>query len=244
MKEHSEVGVKNKEARHEPAHTKISRTFGVSIVTGDYKSGDILPSEIEIAQGLGVSRSVVREALRMLAARGLIDSKPRAGTRVKERSEWNVLDPILLEWMFDSEPSLEFVRDLFELRMVVEPAAAELAAQRKSARQLSAMGHALEMMAEHTLLTPEGQVADQQFHSLLLEATNNALLINLSASIGAAVRWTTFYKFRKNKHPRDPIQEHRDLFEAIAQGDGAQARLCAIKLIEQAEVDTAAAIKL
>lgn len=228
--------------KREPSHTKVSRQLGVAIVTGVHPVGTVLPGEIEIAEQMGVSRSVVREALRMLAARGLLESKPKIGTRVRDRKDWNVLDPSLLEWMFESEPSAKFVRNLFELRLIVEPAAAEIAAGRRTARQLSTMGHALEMMAEHTLQTAEGQLADQQFHAAILEAADNDLLVNLSASIGAAVRWTTYFKFRKSKRPNDPIEAHRALFEAIADGDGARARDVAVALIAQAERDTEAAL--
>lgn len=230
------------EARKVPSHVAVSKKLGISIVTGQFPPGTVLPGEIEIAEQLGVSRSVVREALRMLAARGLLVSKPKTGTRVKERQDWNLLDPILLEWMFEGVPPPGFVRNLFELRMIVEPAAAELAAKKKNARQLSAMGHALERMAKHKLDSVEGQLADQQFHALILEATGNELLINLSASIGAAVRWTTYFKFRSAKKPRDSINEHRDLFEAIANGDAQKARDVAIALIDKAEMDTQAAL--
>lgn len=229
-------------ARREPSHVKISRNLGVSIVTGQHEPGTVLPGEIEIAEKFGVSRSVVREALRMLSARGLIESRPKIGTRVKGRESWNLLDPILLEWMFESTPPSKFVRNLFELRLIVEPAAAELAAKKKTGRQLATMGHAIEEMARHGLDTAEGQLADQEFHAAILEATDNELMVNLSASIGAAVRWTTYFKFRSNKHPRDPIPAHRDLFEAIADGNGARAREVTIALIQQAEQDTQASL--
>ena len=223
--------------KREPSHIKISRDLGVAIVTGTYEPGSVLPGEIEIADQFGVSRSVVREALRMLSARGLIQSRPKVGTRVKDRESWNLLDPILLEWMFESTPSKKFVRNLFELRMIVEPAAAELAAQKKTARHLATMGHAVEQMARHKLHTSEGQLADQEFHAAILDATDNELMINLSASIGAAVRWTTFFKFRNSKKPRDPIDEHRALFEAIATGDTQRARQVTIDLIVNSERD-------
>jgi len=228
--------------KREPSHTKVSRQLGVAIVTGQYQPGDILPGEIEIAEKFGISRSVVREALRMLSARGLIESKPKIGTRVKGRDSWHLLDPTLLEWMFESAPPARFVESLFELRLIVEPAAAELAAKKKTARQLAIMGHAIEEMARHSLATPEGQVADQEFHKAILEATGNELLVNLSASVGAAVRWTTFFKYRTNKSPRNPIEEHRALFEAIADGDGERARQATIDLIVQAEKDTEEAL--
>ena len=230
-------------AKREPSHITISRNLGIAIVTGAYEPGNVLPGEIEIAEQFHVSRSVVREALRMLSARGLIESRPKVGTRVKGRDSWNLLDPILLEWMFESTPPKKFVRDLFELRMIVEPAAAELAAKKKTGRHLATMGHAVEEMARYKLHTPEGQLADKEFHAAILDATDNELMINLSASIGAAVRWTTFFKFRSSKKPRDPIDEHRALFEAIATGDAERARQVTIDLITNSERDIEAVLE-
>ncbi|MBT0669345.1 FadR family transcriptional regulator [Novosphingobium profundi] len=229
--------------RRQPAHTMVSRKLGVAIVTGVYPPGSVLPGEFEIVEQQGVSRSVVREALRMLAAKGLVESKPKLGTRVRDRRAWNTLDPDVLEWMFEGEPPATFVKNLFELRLMVEPAAAELAATKRSAGQISVMGHALERMALHSLQSAEGQVADQQFHAAILEATDNDLIINLAAIIGAAVRWTTLFKIRKTGRPRDPIGEHRRLFEAIVEGDGAKARAATIELIQLAEQDTQAVLQ-
>ena len=177
----------------------------------------------------------------MLSARGLIESKPKIGTRVRPRNQWNLLDPVLLKWMFEGTPSPNFVRSLFEMRMIVEPAAAELAAEKKTPRHLATMGYALEQMARLSLHSPEGQMADQEFHAAILEASDNELLANLSASIGAAVRWTTYFKFRQSKTPRDPIEEHRALFAAIADGDPARAREATITLIQNSKEETDAA---
>ncbi|MEN7535563.1 FadR/GntR family transcriptional regulator [Aurantiacibacter flavus] len=232
-----------RKTRSEFSHSKIARDLGTAIVTGRSEPGAILPGEVELAAQFGVSRSVVREAMRALATRGLIESKPKIGTRVLPREHWHLLDPVVLQWMFDAAPSPKFVKSLFELRMIVEPAAAELAARKKTGRHLASMGHALEEMARHTLHTSEGQMADQAFHAAILEASDNELLVNLSASIGAAVRWTTYFKFRSDKKPRDPIEEHRALFDAIAQGDGEAAREAAMSLIGIAERETEAALQ-
>jgi DNA-binding FadR family transcriptional regulator len=228
--------------RWDPVHVKVAKSLGVAIVTGVHPPGSLLLGEIEFAEQLGVSRSVVREALRMLGAKGLIDSRPKAGTRVRERSNWNLLDPDLLAWMFEAPPPPGFVRSLFQLRLIVEPAAAEMAALGRSARQLSLLGHSLEMMGQHGLDTPEGQAADQQFHTTILEATSNELLVSLSGSISAAVRWTTIFKYRANRLPRDPMPQHRALFEAIAASDAGGAHAATTALIRQAQLDTEAAL--
>lgn len=228
---------------HKPAaplriHGTIARDLGVAIVTGRYKPGDVLSGEIEFAEQLNVSRSAYREAVRMLAAKGLVESRPKSGTRVSERRHWNLLDPDVLAWMFEGEPSQDFIRDLFELRMIVEPAAAELAAQRRSGGDLARMGHALEEMARYGLASPEGRTADQRFHDAILAATGNAALVSLSSSIGAAVSWTTVFKQRKRRLPRDPLPEHRLLFDAIAAADTSAARGTMTELVRLALADT------
>ncbi|MBB4616823.1 FadR/GntR family transcriptional regulator [Sphingomonas abaci] len=229
--------------RAQPAHISLARQIGVAIVTGTHAPGSVLPGEIELADRLGVSRSVIRESLRMLAAKGLVESKPKAGTRVRERADWNLLDPELLGWMLEGAPPVPFVRSLFQLRMIVEPAAAELAALGRTARQLARLGHALQEMETHGLGTDAGRAADRTFHAVILEATGNELLVSLSASIAAAVHWTTFFKYRSARPPRDPIPQHQALFEAIAQGDPAAARLATAELVEQARIDTEASIE-
>jgi DNA-binding FadR family transcriptional regulator len=221
----------------------IARDLGIAIVTGQREPGSILPSEVELAQQFQVSRSAIRESMRILTAKGLVESRQKAGTRVRERNEWHLLDPLLLAWMFEGIPSHKFVQSLFQLRLIVEPAAAELAATTRTAQQLSRMGHALEEMGEHGLMSEEGQRADQQFHAIILEATDNELIVGLAASISAAVRWTTFFKYRSTRHFGDPMPQHRLLFEAIANADPIAARQATVELVRQAQLDTEAALK-
>src|SRR5262249_14406463 len=146
--------------------------------------------EVEHAERLGVSRSVLREAFRILTAKGMVSSRPKAGTRVNARKNWNLLDPDVLAWQIQCGASDEFLRDLFELRMVVEPQAAEMAAQRRDERQLTDMANALETMERCTLTTDKGRAADIRFHELVLEATRNELMQALSTSISTAIAST------------------------------------------------------
>ena len=229
---------------YEPAHRSVARLLGIAIATGHRSPGQILPSEIELAEELGLSRSVIREALRTLSAKGLIESRPKAGTRVRARSDWNMLDPDLLGWMFEGAPPLAFVRGLFQLRLIIEPAAAEIAAAERSGSQLVRMEEALVGMARHGLETAEGQAADQDFHRVLLEATGNELIASLAGGITAAVRWTTYFKYRTGRRPRDPIPQHRALLEAIALSDADAAREATAALIRQAQRDTLASLGL
>ena len=108
-------------------HGTIAHDLGVAIVSGVRQPGEVLGGEIEASAALGVSRTAYREAIRILSAKGLVESRPKAGTRVRPRSEWNILDPMVLAWAFSGEPDIEFIRDLFELRAIVEPAAARFA---------------------------------------------------------------------------------------------------------------------
>ena len=226
----------------QPAHVTIARTLGVAIVTGDYPPGATIQGEFELADRFGAARNVIREALRMLAAKGLIESRRRTGTRVRGRADWNLLDPEVLEWMFEGAPPLAFVKSLFELRLIVEPAAAALAAQHRTMRQLSRMGYVLELMTQYGLDSKKGQAADEQFHAILLEATHNELLGSLAVSISSAVRWTTFFKHRSAIDYIDSIPHHQTLFDAIARADTAAARDAATDLILQARADTETAL--
>ena len=231
-----------KRERNRPAHVTIARTLGVAIVTGDYLPGTTIQGEFDLADRFGVARNVIREALRMLTAKGLIESRRKTGTRVRERADWNLLDAEMLGWMFEGEPPLSFVRALFQLRMIVEPAAAAMAAECRTARQLSRMGQAMELMTVHGLKDPAGQIADEHFHAILLEATGNELLGSLSGSIASAVRWTTLFKYRSDALHVDSIPLHQALFEAIARADADAARAATVALIRQAQRDTEVAL--
>ena len=147
-------------------HQAVARKLGIAILSGDILPEQRLDSDIDYSAELGVSRTAYREALRMLMAKGMIESRPKAGTRVTPRVRWNLLDPEVLSWMFAGRPDEGFIVDLFELRGIIEPSAAAFAAQRRSDAQLSAMGHALEEMGKHGLSTECGQLADQNFHRL------------------------------------------------------------------------------
>lgn len=216
----------------------VAHHLGSAIVGGAIRPGERLTGEIANAAALDVSRSAYREALQVLAAKGLVESRTKAGTRVLPRSRWNLLDPDVLAWAFSGEPDPGFIRDLFELRAIVEPAAARLAATRREKSDVAALRAALAKMRRHTLATEAGRAADREFHDALLEATHNAALITLSASIGAAVNWTTQFKQRAKALPRDPVPDHARVSDAIAVGDPDAAEAAMRALIDLAFDDT------
>lgn len=220
----------------------VAHYLGSAIVSGQIAPGEKLTGEIANAEALDVSRSAYREAVQVLTAKGLVESRPKAGTRVLPRSRWNILDPQVLAWAFSAEPDVSFVRDLFELRAIVEPAAARLAAERRDKDDLKAMKDALAKMRRHTLATEAGRAADRAFHDALLGSTHNSAMMALSASISAAVSWTTEFKQRSRALPRDPVPDHAKVFDAIAAGDPEGASAAMRALVDLALDDTRSAM--
>lgn len=221
----------------------IARDLGVKIVSGKYRPGTVLEGEVAASLQRQVSRSAYREAVRILAAKGLVDSRPKMGTRVSERASWHLLDPDVLSWIFASDPDEALVAALFELRRIVEPEAAALAARRRSKAQLELMQDALGRMKAHTLKTEEGRLADQQFHATLLAASGNPFLVSLTSGIGAAVAQTTLFKQQRRPLRRDPLPDHEKVLRAVAARDAVVAHAAMMDLLDLALTDTAKARK-
>jgi DNA-binding FadR family transcriptional regulator len=219
-------------------HGAIAHKLGVAILSGEYLPGDILSGEVAFSEALDVSRSAYREAVQVLTAKGLVESRPKAGTRVLPRERWNLLDPDVLAWAFTGEPDLQLVRSLFELRAIIEPGAARLAAERRDRTDLVRIKDALGLMRRHTLANEQGRAADRDFHRAILQATRNDALVTLSSSIGAAVSWTTQFKQRSRELPRNPIPDHARVYDAIAAGDGEAASKAMRALVDLALEDT------
>ncbi len=224
-------------------HGTIANDLGIAIVSGQYQPGETLPNEIDFSERLKVSRSAYREAVRILSAKGLVESRPKTGTRVTDSRNWNLLDPDVLAWYFAGEPDPKLAHGLFELRLIVEPAAAALAAERRKPAQLTVMREALMDMERFGLDNEDGRNADRAFHDAVLEATGNMPLISLASTIGAGVRLTTVYKARKDELPRDPMPDHWKVFDAIAAGGPDEAREAMTELVSAALRDTARALE-
>jgi DNA-binding FadR family transcriptional regulator len=162
-------------------------------------------------------------------------------TRVNARQRWNFLDPDVLAWIFQGEPDEGVLNALFELRDRVEPAAAALAAQRRTPRQLEVLHLALNDMRVSMLTTDVGLSADRAFHATLLEATQNPFLISLASGVAAAIHITTLFKQRKGPLRRNPLPDHERVYEAIAAKNSAHARSAMRRLIRLAHIDAARA---
>jgi DNA-binding FadR family transcriptional regulator len=219
-------------------HGTIARDLGTLIVSGRYKPGDILNGEIAASDRLQVSRTAYREAMRILAAKGLVESRPKVGTRVSAMDRWHLLDPDVLSWIFEFEPDDTLLASLFELRKIVEPEAAALAAVRRTPDDLQAMSLALKGMEKHSLANEAGRVADQEFHTALLRASGNAFIASLTSGITAAIAWTTIFKQRDNPLPRDPVPDHVRVYEAVSAADPKEAHRAMANLVDLALRDT------
>jgi DNA-binding FadR family transcriptional regulator len=176
--------------------------------------------------------------VRILAAKGLVEARPKVGTRVSPMHRWHLLDPDVLGWIFTGEPDPQLISALFELRRIVEPPAAALAATRRSTADLKVMERALETMAKHSLAHEAGRAGDQEFHAALLSASGNPFLESLTSSIGAAVARTTLFKQRHQPLVRDPLPDHLRVFEAVRDRKPKRAQQAMSRLIDLALLDT------
>jgi DNA-binding FadR family transcriptional regulator len=196
--------------------------LGSRIVRGDLKPGTTLPNEADVGRELGVSRSVVREAVKSLAAKGLLEPRARIGTRILEPRNWNLLDLDVLSWRYASMPRTQFFRELFEIRRMIEPPAAAVAAERADADDLAEMRAAYAEMESADQTSDRAIDADLRFHRSILAGTHNELLMQMGGIIGVGL----LVSFRISHDSYGvSLLEHRDVLDAIR--DRAPARAAA-----------------
>jgi DNA-binding FadR family transcriptional regulator len=203
-------------------HGQVVNEMGRRVVGGVYPSGAVLPNEEQLCQELQVSRTALREAVKVLAAKGLLESRPRIGTRVRSKDLWNLLDPDILAWRCATGADPEFLRHLTELREIIEPAAASLAAASRSPAQLDAIEEALQAMTDAENIA-QWVKADLEFHTAILKATNNPLLMPLAAIIGSALESLLGVTARSAGDFKRGLADHKKVFEAIQNGDSQNA---------------------
>ncbi len=211
-------------------HGELVHNIGLRILRGELRPGDSLPLDDDPTGDLNVSRTVVREAVKVLAAKGLVEARPKTGTHVRSRVYWNLMDPDVLAWRLEADPSDTFFLDVSELRHVIEPAAAGLAAIRATEEEVAEIESAF---AEMETTAPEyGDAyiaADVRFHEVILEACHNELLAHLGSTLRAVFR-ASFTRTR-NLAERT-LALHRAVAVAIRAGDSAAAEAAMLDLIE------------
>ena len=167
-------------------HTSVAEAIGKRIVQGEYPPGTILPNESQWAADFKVSRSAVREAIKMLMAKNLLVSRPKVGSRVEPREHWSLLDHDILTWYATAPNREKFLRSLQQFRYIVEPEAAALAAELHTPDQMEQISAACRDMASAPSLAQRTE-ADVRFHVAILRATNNELLFPLGVIIDQAL---------------------------------------------------------
>lgn len=195
-------------------HAQVIEDIGGSIVGGVLRPGDALPGESQLAGQMEVSRTVLREALKVLASKGLIETRQKTGMRVRDPSYWNHLDADVLAWRCARMPTDDFVEKLVEMRGIIEPAAVMAAARRRDPAQLETIAEALEAMEEAEDLDTWAE-ADLRFHEAVLAATNNELLSSLFAVIETALATFFVMSARNAKNFKYSLPQHRAVYEAI-----------------------------
>ena len=219
--------------RSHTAH--VLREIGMGIVSGRYPQNSILPGDVELMQHFGVSRTVLREAFKMLAGKGLIQAKARIGTRVRDKSQWNLFDPDVLIWHARSGFDADFLRYLGEMRLALEPQAAALAAERCSPLQLQHLLGWVEKMGAAGATAAEFVDADLNFHLAVADAAGNPFLRSISTLIEVAL----VALFRISSPVDDParhagsIAAHRAIADAIARREPDKAREAMRAVIEE-----------
>lgn len=195
-------------------HGQVVQELGRRVVGGHYPADKVLPNEELLCQELAVSRTALREAVKVLAAKGLLEARPRIGTRVRTKDQWNLLDPDILAWRCATGVDADFLRHLTELREIIEPSAAALAATSRSPEQLESIAQALRTMETASTIAQWVQ-ADLEFHTAVLKATNNPLLMPLAAIIGSALESLLGVTARTSDNFKQALPDHQKVFDAI-----------------------------
>jgi GntR family transcriptional regulator, galactonate operon transcriptional repressor len=219
-------------------HDSVVRTMGAWILGGRYNPGNVLPREDDLTESLGVSRTSLREAVKVLCAKGLLEARPRVGVRVREREHWRLLDPIVLGWHPDLTADRELIIGLIETRRIIEPAAAELAARRGTARDFDAIEAAylgMERAIPHDLAAC--CESDLAFHRALVDASHNIVLRNLIGAVETALRASFLLTTSLMENQARTLSVHKAVLESVRVRDTAGARSAMNRLLDLAEED-------
>jgi DNA-binding FadR family transcriptional regulator len=208
--------------------------LGARIVAGEFAEGAQLPTEPQLAASLGASRLVIREAMKVLEAKGLVGIRPRTGTRVRPRHEWNLFDAAVLAWHSAAKPDPRLVDDLMELRRTIEPTAARLAAERRSASDLVALRSAFGAMTQAADRASYIE-ADLVFHGAVVRACGNQFIRQLAGVLSEVLK----VSFTASSDPWGPdaraLALHEALLKAIEARDPVAADAAVQALIARAQ---------
>ncbi len=211
--------------------------LGSAIVAGRFGAGGSLPPEPLLCEELGVSRTVIRESVKSLVAKGLIQTGPKVGTRVLPGEQWNWFDPDVIGWQAKAGLTPEFVRDLQDLRLIVEPAAVKLAAVRATRADIEGIEAAFAGMKSAVEEGGDYVTHDLRFHQGLLRASHNRMLVQMSQALGALLRTSFEISTAKKDGPRGSLPLHRAVLDAVIAHNPAKAGRAILVLIDGAHKD-------
>ncbi|MEZ8841051.1 FadR/GntR family transcriptional regulator [Vibrio splendidus] len=216
-------------------HVQVAREIARGILSGELPQGSIIPGEMALCEQFGISRTALREAVKLLTSKGLLESRPKIGTRVVDRAYWNFLDPQLIEWMDGLTDIDQFCSQFLGLRRAIEPEACALAAKFATAEQRIELSEIFQKMVE----VDEAEVFDQErwtdidtrFHSLIFNATGNDFYLPFGN-----ILTTMFINFivHSSEEGSTCINEHRRIYEAIMAGDSDKARVVSAAHLQDA----------
>ncbi len=227
------------------ANDFLAAALGGEIIAGVYPPGSRLPGEATLLERFKVSRPTLREAFRVLAAKRLIVSRQKVGTSVRPKSDWNMLDPDFLAWHLGAALNDDFVDDLFQLRQMIEPQAAYLAAGARDAAAFERIAAAYEDMERSNPGTDDVTGPDLRFHQAILDATGNPFIGSLGGLIDTALVGTFRLGWRAPALIRDDrLRQHRLVMNAIGEGKPDEARARMAELLRDSVSDVRQAMEL
>jgi DNA-binding FadR family transcriptional regulator len=211
---------------------RVMDEIGRRIVGGVYAAGEALPPEFSLCAEFALSRTPLREAMKRLHAKGLIDVGPKNGTRILPQHRWSQLDADVLRWRFADGASADLVDQLYELRLVFEPEASRLAAIHGDAKDHAAILEAFRQMEALVGDTERVIRADVAFHMAIIAATHNIFLISVSNAVGEALKVQFELGAKRRSFPKAELDMHRLIRNSIVERDGDAAALHTRTLIE------------
>lgn len=207
--------------------------LGRRVVAGEFAPGCALPNEDELVVRFEVSRTVVREAVKTLAAKGLVEVRPRTGTRVRAPEQWHHTDTDVMVWHYETGPSQVFLDSLIDLRRVLEPAAAERAAERATPEEIDEIAAAYQSMCNTIGDKHAHGEADRRFHAAVFAATHNPMLARMIDLIAIGIYGNTVNAPDSViDGQRRSLPFHRDVLDAIRARDGGAAMHAASRLLD------------
>ena len=223
---------------------QVIEALGRAIVGGTYQPGELLPREAELVEEYAVSRTSVREAMKVLAAKGLVDIRPKVGTRVRPRALWSSFDSDLLTWTYVEGMAAELMRDLVELRQIVEPSAARLAAGRASMHDLGRIEQAaLDLAAAAHDQTAYAE-SDVEFHLAVYAASHNTFLSRFGSLVADFMKLSFDLQQEANTLSlEDDAARHQAVVDAITRGDSEAAAESMLQVVLDGKVALAAALR-